>query len=149
MPQAIDIETNRPVNILLLEDDDGHAKAFTRAFKKAEIANPITRVVDGVEAFEKLRGENTESLQEPYVIISDINMPRMDGIEFIKKLREDPELQNAVVFMLSTSNSSFDITLSYMHNVAGYICKDSVGEDFIHLVNLMKNYWRIVDLPQH
>ena len=94
MKHLVEKNTGEPLSILLLEDDDGDAKAFLRAFEKAEITNPIIRVLDGVAAFEVLRGTNGKTkLRKPYVIISDINMPRMDGITFLQKLREDPELK--------------------------------------------------------
>lgn len=146
--QFVDKENESVVSILLVEDDDGDAKGFKKSFEKAGISNPIIRVVDGIEALKTLRGHSeAEKLTEPYVIISDINMPRMNGIEFISKLREDPDLKKAIVFMLTTSKNSGDIDLAYLSHIAGYICKDSVGIDFVNLIDLMKNYWNLVVLP--
>lgn len=137
------------VKILLLEDDDGDAKAISRAFKKAKIANPIIRAVDGIDGLEFLKGENgKEKLEPPYVLLVDINMPRMDGLEFIEHLRQDEQLKQSVVFILSTSKNEEDKHKAYELNVAGYIYKETAGSDFLNLVDLMKMYWRIVELPK-
>ena len=149
MKHLVEKNTGEPLSILLLEDDDGDAKAFLRAFEKAEITNPIIRVLDGVAAFEVLRGTNGNTkLRKPYVIISDINMPRMDGITFLQKLREDPELKKSVVFMLTTSDAQGDIYLSYASHTAGYIRKHRITEDFLSIPKLISAYWNLVELPK-
>ncbi|WP_199899255.1 response regulator [Sneathiella glossodoripedis] len=139
----------KPLNILLVEDDDGDAKAVKRTFTKARIANPIIRAIDGVEALELMRGENGhEKLRAPYLLLVDLNMPRMDGIEFVKELRKDPEFSKTVVFILTTSKNEEDKTKAYELNVAGYIVKETAGQDFLNLVDLVQSYWRIVELPE-
>lgn len=139
-----------PVTILLLEDDDGDAKALIRNFKKENIANPIIRVLDGVEALEHLRGEGGHNkIEEPYVIIADINMPRMDGLTFLENLRKDPNLSDAVVFMLTTSKNEQDITASYMQRVAGYVHKGDAIENFSDLLLMIQRYWPIIELPDN
>ncbi|MAI61451.1 MAG: two-component system response regulator [Micavibrio sp. TMED27] len=149
METAITDSRKNAIKVLLVEDDDGDAKAFLRAFEKAEITNPIIRVLDGVAAFEVLRGTNGNTkLRKPYVIISDINMPRMDGITFLQKLREDPELKKSVVFMLTTSDAQGDIYLSYASHTAGYIRKHRITEDFLSIPKLISAYWNLVELPK-
>ena len=136
------------MSLLLVEDDDGDAKAVIRAFRKAKVANPVHRAVDGVEALEMLKGENgREALLPPYIILADINMPRMDGIKFVRELRADPNLKTAIVFMLTTSKSEEDKIKAYDLNVAGYIVKETAGRDFLKLVDMLGAYWRIVELP--
>jgi len=139
---------SRPLNILLVEDDDGDAKAIERAFKKAKIANPILRAVDGVEALDMLKGANGKTKPpSPYILLVDINMPRMNGIQLIEALRADPDLRHTVAFILTTSKRDEDKTAAYDLNVAGYILKTTAGHDFLNLVSLVDYYWRIVELP--
>lgn len=138
----------KELNILLVDDDDGDAKAVRRAFRKANIANEITRAVDGIDALSILRGTGGKTrLAPPYVVLADINMPRMNGIDLVTELRSDPALHNAVVFFLTTSKDQQDITAAYDLNAAGYIAKETAGRDFLQLVNMMDRYWRIIELP--
>jgi CheY-like chemotaxis protein len=139
---------SKELNILLVEDDDGDAKAVQRAFRESRIANPIVRAVDGVEALEILRGDNGRAkLASPYLLLVDLNMPRMNGIQLVKALREDQALHHAIVFMLTTSKRDQDKTAAYDLNVAGYIVKQKAGEDLTNLASLVDGYWRIVELP--
>jgi CheY-like chemotaxis protein len=138
----------RALNIMLVEDDDGDAKALQRAFLKAKIANPILRAVDGMEALEMLNGTNGKvKATFPMLFLVDLNMPRMNGIQFVQALRKDPELRHSVVFILTTSKRDEDKTAAYDLNVAGYIVKATAGQDFLNLVNLVDCYWRIVEMP--
>ena len=91
----------KPVTIFLVEDDEVEAEAVTRAFRKAHIGNPIETARDGVEALERLRGQNgQQKLEKPYLILLDLNMPRMNGLEFLQELRGDADLSSTVVFVL-------------------------------------------------
>lgn len=140
--------SGQPLSILVVEDDDGDAKALQRAFRKTKIANKMVRAIDGIEALEMLKGENgKEKLSSPYLLLVDLNMPRMNGIELIKALRADSKLHNSIIFVLTTSKRDEDKVASYDLNVAGYILKTTAGEDFLHLVNLVDCYWRIVEMP--
>ena len=140
--------SKKPLNILLVDDDDGDTKAVQRAFSKAEIANPIMRAVDGMEALEMLKGTNGKTKPlSPYILLVDLNMPRMNGIQFVKALREDEELRHSIVFILTTSKREEDKIAAYDLNVAGYIIKETAGQDFLRLVSLLDCYWRIVEIP--
>jgi len=137
-----------PVNILLVEDDDGDFKMVQRAFRKAKIANPLIRAIDGIEALEILRGEsNEEALRRPFLILADINMPRMDGLTLLREIRDDAALKNCIVFMLTTSKHDEDKHTAYDLNVAGYILKEKAGHDFLNLVDLVGGYSRVVEMP--
>jgi len=137
-----------PLSILLVEDDDGDAKAVRRAFEKAKIVHPIRRAVDGVEALDVMRGTAGQTkLQPPYVMLVDLNLPRMNGIQLVKALRADENLRHAIVFVLSTSRREEDKMAAYDLNVAGYILKSTAGQDFLNLVDLMNCYGRIVEFP--
>ncbi len=147
MTHSAEVE-NRPLNILLVDDDDGDARAVKRAFAKARIVNPFCRAIDGIEALELLRGENgKEKAKFPLLMLVDLNMPRMNGIELVAALRADPVLHKTVVFVLTTSYRDEDMNAAYGLNVAGYIVKERAGEDFLRLFYLVDSYWRIVELP--
>ena len=134
------------LNIILVEDDDGDAKAIRRALSRSHIANPVKRVVDGVEALELLRGETTEAL-DSYVMLIDLNMPRMNGLELLSEIRSDPKLRATVAFLLTTSTAAEDKAAAYAANVAGYIQKNRLGTHYADLVNTLDHYRRIVELP--
>ena len=136
------------VSILLVEDNDIDIEAVHRAFRKNRIANPVTVALDGIEALEHLRGEaGCARLPRPYLILLDLNLPRMNGIEFLTELRADDDIKDSVVFVLTTSNQDEDKLATYNLNVAGYIVKSDIGRDFLRLVELLDTYWRIVELP--
>ncbi len=137
------------VKVLLVDDDDIDAEAIRRAFKKVKILNPIHRAKDGNEALDMLRGTNQmQALERPYIILLDINMPGMDGIEFLETVRDDDNLSDCVVFMLTTSTAEQDKVAAYKKQVAGYVVKQNAGEDFLKLTAMLNNYWRVVELPE-
>jgi len=137
------------VNLLLVEDDEVDVQGLKRAFAKSRIANPITVARDGIEALEMLRGENGhEKLPKPHLILLDLNMPRMNGIEFLEAIRADEELKGSVVFMITTSKADEDKARAYGHNVAGYIVKQDPANTFMEAVSLLEHYWRIVEFPR-
>jgi len=137
----------RPLEILLVEDDDGDAKAVQRGFRKASMVN-VRRAVDGIQALDMLKGLHGQPPPlSSSVMIVDLNMPRMNGIQLVRAMREDENLKHAIVFILTTSKSDDDKRAVYDLNVAGYIDKATAGLDFLNLVNLMYSYWRIVELP--
>lgn len=136
----------KPLNILLIEDDDGDAMAVERAFSKAKIANPIVRAYDGMDALDLLRSKDRRGLISPFVVLLDVNMPRMNGHEFLEVLRNDPDLSDIVIFVLSTSRDAQDIKAAYARHVAGYIVKETAGDDFIELASNLDRYWRMVEV---
>jgi CheY-like chemotaxis protein len=142
------IERTRAVTVLLVDDDDGDAKSVQRAFRSARIANPIVRAIDGIDALEILRGSNGKTkLTPPYLLLVDLNMPRMNGIELVEAMRRDRDLHGRIVFVLTTSSRDEDKVAAYDLNVAGYIVKERAGLDFQRLIDMMQGYWRVVELP--
>ena len=118
-------------------------------FRAQRIANPFTVVSDGVEALAALRGENgLPPVPRPYLILLDINMPRMNGIEFLGALRDDPQLRKSIVFVLTTSDRDEDIVAAYDKHIAGYLLKSHAGRDFVNLITMLDSYWRIVQFPR-
>lgn len=139
----------QPIHILLVEDDPVDAESIMRAFKRHQIHNPCTHVFDGIEALHALRGEQGyDPLPKPYIILLDINMPRMNGLEFLSALRRDPNLRHSVVFVLTTSNSEEDITAAYNQQIAGYLLKAKVSEDFLEFIKLLNLYRVMIELPR-
>lgn len=130
--------------ILLVEDDDIDAMCVQRAFQKLKIGNPIVRAKDGVEALDLLK---EDSVSRPFLILLDLNMPRMGGLEMLEELRNTPQLKNNVVFVLTTSKDDEDKFAAYDKNIAGYILKENLQNGFDELVKLLDHYWRIVELP--
>lgn len=139
---------NQVVNILLVEDDDVDQEAIQRAFQRQRIVNPITVVPDGIHALSVLRGiDGYQPLPKPYIILLDINMPRMNGIEFLQQLRRDPGLESSIVFVLTTSDSDEDKLAAYDEQIAGYILKTRAGADFNHVISMLDSYWKIIEFP--
>jgi len=132
------------VNVLVVEDDDVDVMAIHRAFDKRKLGNPIRVAHDGMVALDMLRASE---IPRPYLILLDLNMPRMNGIEFLQALRSDPRHHDAVVFVLTTSPAEQDRKAAYASNVAGYIEKGEVGTGFVRLMDLLERYWELVELP--
>jgi len=132
------------VTLFLIEDDDVDAMSIKREFKRRKITNPIIRAKDGIQAFELL---GSGKISRPFVILLDLQMPRMNGLEFLAKLRIDSDYQNTVVFVLTTSEDQQDIFNSYKLNIAGYFIKDEVGQGLIGIVDILDGYWKVVHLP--
>ena len=137
------------VNLLLVEDDEVDIQGMKRAFAKSRIGNPITVARDGIEALEFLRGENGRpKLAKPHLILLDLNMPRMNGLEFLQAIRADEDLKRSVVFMITTSKAEEDKARAYDQHVAGYIVKQDPANTFMQAVALMEHYWKIVEFPE-
>jgi len=137
------MRSSRVVTILLVEDDEVDVKALKWAFDKLKVANPLVIARDGIEALEMLR-----ELPRPYLIITDINMPRMNGIELLRKIRESEEFRDSIVFVLTTSNDEQDKIDAYDLNVAGYMLKTDMGTSFQRAISLIDNYWKVVEFPE-
>jgi CheY-like chemotaxis protein len=137
------------VHILLVEDDPVDAENIIRIFQRYKIPNSYTHVVDGVEALYALRGERGYSqVPRPCIILLDINMPRMNGLEFLSALRRDPNLKRIVVFILTTSDRDEDVTAAYNGQIAGYLLKSKVSEDFGSFLRLLNLYQTMIEIPR-
>jgi CheY-like chemotaxis protein len=134
--------SSKVVTILLVEDDEVDVRALRWAFDKLKIANPLHVARDGVEALEMLG-----ALPRPYLVITDINMPRMNGIELLRNIRAHPDLRDSIVFVLTTSNDEQDKIDAYNLNVAGYMLKSDMGTSFTRAIGLVENYWKVVEFP--
>lgn len=136
------------LSILLVEDDDVAAESVARSLRKNGVEHSITVAEDGLVALEILRGKHAERrIARPFIILLDLNMPRMNGFEFLQELRADNDLHEAVVFVLTTSSSDEDRTRAYQENIAGYMVKAAVGPQFSKLAKLLDSYLAAVKLP--
>lgn len=139
--------TYKDINILLVDDDRVDVLAIKNALEENKIANPVFVASDGLMALEMLRGKGKQSISQPYLILLDLNMPRMNGIEFLNELRKDAQLRSSIVFVLTTSKDDRDKAAAYERNIAGYVVKSEVGENFIDLINLLQDYKLVVQFP--
>lgn len=137
------------MNILLVEDDDVAAEAVIRSLKKSNLEFPILLAEDGLEALHILRNENpAKILKRPFLILLDLNMPRMNGFEFLQEIRADNKLKDSVVFVLTTSDADSDKSRAYHENIAGYMVKSAVGPQFSKLLKLLDSYSDSINLPK-
>ncbi|MCC5795296.1 MAG: response regulator [Chromatiales bacterium] len=139
---------NKCVSILLVEDDQVDSRAFLRAMQKLRISNPVTIARDGQEAWEILKGtEGRPRLARPNLIILDLNMPRISGLELLRMIRNDAELHDSIVFVLTTSDDEQDKLDAYELNISGYMLKSDVGGTFMRAVEMVDRFWRVVEFP--
>jgi CheY-like chemotaxis protein len=116
-----------------------------RAFAQNNIRNPLFVARDGVEALEKLR--SGEIPTERRVVLLDLNMPRMNGIEFLREVRNDPALCSTPVVVLTTSKNEQDRINAYNLNVAGYLVKPVTFTNFCEVMVALNKYWSLVEFP--
>jgi CheY-like chemotaxis protein len=133
------------LNILLVEDDEVDVMNVQRAFAMNHITNPLFVAGNGVEALAKLR--RGEIPKRRRIILLDLNLPRMNGIEFLRELRKDPELSATPVVVLTTSNDDRDKVDAYNLNVAGYLLKPVTFANFSETMAALNKYWTLVELP--
>lgn len=137
--------SDRTLNILLVEDDEVDVMNVRRAFERNNVSNPLYVAGNGLEALDMLRDGTVPS--ERRLILLDLNMPKMNGIEFLQALRADPELASAPVVVLTTSNDDQDKIDAYNLNVAGYLLKPVTFSNFCERMTTLNKYWTLVEMP--
>ena len=130
--------------ILLVEDDNIDAMTVKRALEDLKIANQLGHTVNGEEALEYLRDKGN---QKPCIILLDLDMPKMNGIEFLKIVKVDEELKKIPVIVLTSSKDEQDIVESFKLNVAGYIVKSVDNKKFVEAIKVINLYWVLSELP--
>ncbi len=135
------------VTFLIVDDDDVSVMAVERAIRRLRLTNPIERARDGAEALDRLRAEGADRVRRPYIILLDLHMPRMTGLEFLGHVRRDALLRGSVVFMMTTSDAPSDIARAYDKMVAGYIIKDDAVGSMKSAMEMLGAYISIVRLP--
>lgn len=135
------------LGILLVDDDDVDTEAIARSAQRYEMLGPLVTANNGLEALEILR-EQASGLDYPFLILLDLNMPMMDGFEFLHEVRSDPSLSNHIIFVLTTSSSESDKRAAYARNVAGYIVKNDLDEHGDLLFDLLESYRQNNSFPK-
>jgi CheY-like chemotaxis protein len=144
--------SNNPVTILLAEDDDGHANLVQRNLERAGLLNGFLRVRDGQELLDCLasRGEShSTELDEAIVILLDINMPRIDGIEALKQIKANPDTFRIPVIMLTTTDDPREIDRCYEYGCNVYITKPVEYDGFIDAIRRLGLFLQIVRKPRN
>ena len=136
---------SKPLHILLVEDDQIDQMNVKRAFERNKIMNPLYIAENGLEALEMLRDGRVPD--ERRLILLDLNMPKMNGIEFLRSLRADENLSATPVVVLTTSNDEQDKVHAYNLNVAGYLLKPVTFTNFVELTAALNKYWTLVEMP--
>ncbi|MFO0577863.1 MAG: response regulator [Polyangia bacterium] len=135
----------RSLTILLVDDDDIDVMNVQRALKKAGLETPLYIAGDGVAALELLRSGSLPTRR--LLVLLDINMPKMNGIEFLRAIRKDPTLKSLCVVVLTTSNEERDRIEAYQLNVAGYLLKPVTFHNFVEVLLTLNRYWQLMEMP--
>ena len=130
--------------ILLLEDDTVDAMTVKRALKDLKVTNKLVRTANGEEALTYLRDENNT---KPCLILLDLNMPKMNGVEFLKVAKTEEKLKKIPAIVMTTSKDDKDRIISYQLNVAGFIIKPIDYKKFVEVIRIIDLYWTLSELP--
>jgi CheY-like chemotaxis protein len=140
-----------PLSILLVEDEKAHAELTKRAIRRAGNVNRIIVAGDGEEALDYLynRGKFSDKIKNPTVglILLDIKLPGINGIEVLKQIKEDPKLKKIPVIMLTTSGREEDIDNSYEHYANSYLTKPVGFKEFEEKIMQLNSYWLLINEP--
>jgi CheY-like chemotaxis protein len=139
-----EMNMNGKQKILLVEDDKIDIKSVQRSFKELRITNPLVVTHNGEEALEYLE-KNTEKL--PGLILLDLRMPRMDGIEFLNVIKKKDKLKMMPVVILTTSKEDEDKIDSFNLGISGYMMKPVNYKDFVEVIRTIRLYWTLSESP--
>lgn len=142
--------TDLGFDILHVDDDDIDRMAVRRALRDHGINCNVVEAGDGLQALEVLFDHYAEPSKKPFVILLDINMPRMGGLEFLDRIRKDTEhvrIKNAIVFVLTTSDAPIDLERAYSQNIAGYVVKSNYESGINSFVKFLESYNEVVVFP--
>jgi two-component system, chemotaxis family, response regulator Rcp1 len=143
------VDENRPVEILLVEDNPGDERLTREALKEGKVYSNLHWVKDGVEAMEFLRRQGRySSVPRPDIILLDLNLPKKDGREVLQDIKNDPELKRIPVVVLTTSKAEEDVLRTYNLHANCYVTKPVDLEKFIVVVKSIDVFWlTVVTLP--
>lgn len=141
--------SEKQIHLLHIEDDGVDKMVVERVLKKLKIVTSLHHAQNGEEALDKLRGANGQEKLSPFpqIILLDLNMPRMNGIEFLKELRADAALKHLSVYIVTTSNDDHDRMDAYQSNVAGYILKPVDISQFENTFRVLGEFWMLCEFP--
>ncbi len=137
------------VNILLVEDNPADARLIEEVFKDTNVKNRIFVVKDGVEAMDFLYNENNYvDAPKPEIILLDLNLPRKDGREVLKEVKENEDLKSIPIVILTTSSAKEDVIRTYNNHANCYITKPVDFDQFLQVINAIEDFWlKVVNLP--
>jgi CheY-like chemotaxis protein len=139
--------------ILLAEDSDDDIFLMERAYKKAKLANPLKIVSDGEEALAYLKGDGIYADRKKYpfpaLLLLDIKMPRMNGLELLSVIRQDPHLKRLIVVFLTASNLEKDVNLAFDLQANSYLVKPSDTDGMVNTLGAVKDYWLGINQYPH
>ena len=136
------------MTILLVEDNDLDIELFKRGLKRFGISHPLVIARDGEEALRILDVNlNEQTIAHPFVVLLDINMPRMNGHEFLEAIRASEEFKSLRVFVFTTSENKKDVDLAYQQNVSGYIVKPNSSAELVEVLRRLHEFWRLCEDP--
>ncbi len=142
-----------PLLIVLAEDDDGHASLVQRNLERAGLANGLHRLKDGQEALDFVRGEGDFSdrnpSQQPVLLLLDIKMPRVDGVEVLRQVKSDPKTALIPVIMLTTTDDPREIQRCYELGCSVYITKPVDYQGFVEAIRRLGLFLQVVRVPGH
>ncbi len=142
--KEVDMNAQR-VTFFVVDDDEVATLAIMRALDQLGIGNPVVLARDGEEALRRLRDPNGP--KSPLIILLDLNMPNMDGIELLGQMRTDPALSKTVVFVLTTSDAPSDIDTMYRLGISGYVLKEDALSSIKPAVEMVRDFAAVVTLP--
>ena len=146
-------ETNGRVEILLVEDNPTDAELCIRALKKHHLANSLVWVKDGAEALDFLfsRGSfsDRQKMHSPKVVLLDLRLPKVDGLEVLRQIRTDERLNAFPVVILSSSKEDRDIAESYRLGADGYVSKPVEFQEFCDAMTKLGLYWLLINKPPY
>ncbi len=137
------MKSNGP--ILLVEDDEVDVMTIRRALKLLKVSNPLDVAGNGEEALAYLHDSQTSL---PCIILLDLNMPRMGGLEFLGIIKQDPILHRIPVIILTSSRQEQDRIAGFDKNIAGYMVKPVGDEQFMEVVRMINLYWTLSEMPE-
>ncbi len=142
-----------PLVIVLAEDDDGHASLVQRNLERAGLANGLVRLKDGQEALDYVRGEGDHSgrnpSQQPVLLLLDIKMPRVDGVEVLRQIKSDPKTALIPVIMLTTTDDPREIQRCYELGCSVYITKPVDYQGFVEAIRRLGLFLQVVRVPDN
>lgn len=143
--------TTRPVTIVLADDDDGHVTLVKRNLQRLGLTNPVVRVVNGQEAVDLLKNAGSfagKRPEGPLLLVLDVNMPVLDGIEALRQIKSDPQLSVIPVIMLTTTDDPREVERCYQLGCNIYITKPVAYDAFIDAISRLGLFLQIVQVPQ-
>ncbi|MFQ5667277.1 MAG: response regulator [Candidatus Binatia bacterium] len=147
------MEERKPVTILLVEDDDGHARLLEKNLRRGGVVNHLVRVADGQEAVDYVSRtgvyQDAKLYPLPGIVLLDVRMPRLDGFEVLAHMKRNPNLMKIPVIMLTSTDNQKEINRAYALGANGYVVKPVGVESFIDRVAKLGMFIEVIELPEN